>query len=380
MNKRLPVILAAFLFSAAAQSFTTASAEYSFCNKTSYALSAAIGYAEEGRMITRGWWRLRAGQCKVVMTNEITPGRYFVYAEAIPGHRGPLRTWSGETPLCVENESLFTLRDQDVCASDPRRQREFFSVDVEEGTDGSWRTEFAEENNYNVYKAEVAGVQRLLKDVGYEIRRIDGSLGRATQKVLRDYRKDRGLGDSGVYDDALVDQLIVEANERDAKVGFFFCNATQLPVWAALAQVDEEEGYRSAGWWRMEGSECAKVLRGELTANHYYVYGIMDLGDRDVPLAGGTKKLCISNVQFDAAGEVDCEESGYQDALFRRVEIGSEKAWTYQFAPEQFNPDLVQAAPAQPSFEEVAAEEPDGEEPDGEADSGNNATLRRPGE
>ncbi len=318
-----------------------ARAEYSFCNKTSYALSAAIGYVEDSRMITRGWWRLRPGQCKVVMTEAVVPGRYFVYSEAIPGHRGPLRTWSGDTPLCVENESLFTLRDQDVCASDPRRQREFFSVDVDEGNDGSWRTEFSEEVNFNVYKAEVAGVQRLLRDVGYEVARIDGTLGRRTQTILREYRQDRGLGDSGVYDDALIDQLILEANERDAKLGFFFCNATQLPIWAAIAQVDEEEGYRSSGWWRMEGSECAKVLRGELTANHYYVYGIMDLGDRDISLAGGTETFCVSDVQFDAAGAIDCAESGFAEAMFRKVEIGGEKAWTYQFSPEQFNPEIA---------------------------------------
>lgn len=347
MKKHFTILFATLFVATISNAFSSARAEYSFCNKTSYALSAAIGYAEEGRMITRGWWRLRAGQCKVVMTNAIEAGRYFVYAEAIPGHRGPLRTWSGDTSLCVENESLFTLRDQDVCVSDPRRQRNFFPVDVTEGNDGSWRTEFAEENNYNVYKAEVAGVQRLLKDVGYEVSTIDGSLGRNTQNILRAYRKDRGMGNSGVYDDALIDQLILEANERDSKLGFFFCNATQLPVWAAMAQLNQDSEYHSSGWWRMEGSECAKVLRGELTSNHYYVYGIMDLGDRDVPLAGGTKKLCVSNVQFDAAtdGE-ECEDAGYQSALFRKIEIGSEKAWTYQFSPEQFNPDIVNNEPA----------------------------------
>ncbi len=347
MYRRIALSLAAFWVVAVGY----AHAEYSFCNKTSYALSAAIGYADEERLITRGWWRLRPGQCKVVMTEDVLQGRYFVYAEAIPGHKGALRTWSGDTPLCVENESLFTLRDQDVCASDPRRQREFFAVDVEEESEGSWRTEFSEERNYNVYQAEIAGVQRLLNDLGYKIGRIDGSLGRKTQAVLRKYRQDRGLGNSGVYDDALIDQLIVEANEQDAKLGFFFCNATQLPIWAAIAQEEGEEGYHSSGWWRMEGSECAKVLRGELSANHYYVYGVMDLGDRDVPLAGGTQKFCVSSVQFDAAGDIECAESGFEEAMFRKVEIGGEKAWTYQFSPEQFNPDIVAETQPEPAEE-----------------------------
>ncbi|UNE49058.1 DUF1036 domain-containing protein [Aquisalinus flavus] len=318
-----------------------ARAEYSFCNKTSYALSAAIGYVDEGRMFTRGWWRLRAGQCKVVMTEAIEPGRYFVYGEAIPGHRGPLRAWSGDTALCVENESLFTLRDQDVCAGDPRRQRDFFAVDVPADNDGSYRTEFVEESNYNVYKAEVAGVQRLLQDVGYGIKTIDGALGRTTQTVLREYRQDRGMGDSGVYDDALIDQLIAEANERDAKVGFFFCNSTQLPVWAAIAKPASEGSYSSAGWWRLEGSECAKVIRGELTSDHYYVYGMMDIGDEDVPITGGEKPFCVSDVQFEAEDGIDCADNGFVEAAFRKVSIGSEKSATFRFAPEQFNKEIA---------------------------------------
>lgn len=342
MFRRLGILAAAALCSLATIGLGgTAHAEYSFCNKTSYALSAAIGYVDEGRMFTRGWWRLRAGQCKVVMTESILPGRYFVYAEAIPGHRGSLRTWSGDTALCVENESLFTLRDQDVCASDPRRQRDFFAVDVPQDTDGSFRTEFVEEQNYNVYKAEVAGVQRLLQDVGYDIRYIDGALGRSTQAVLREYRQDRGLGDTGVYDDALIDQLIAEANERDAKLGFFFCNSTQLPVWAAIARPADEGSYTSSGWWKLEGSECTKVIRGALTADHYYVYGLMDAGEDDVPLVGGDKEFCVADVQFEAADGTDCESSGYTVAAFRKYSIGSEESATFQFSAEQFNPEIT---------------------------------------
>ena len=137
----------------------TAEAKYSLCNKSSYALSAAIGYVDGDRLATRGWWRLRPGQCKVVLTERTNPGRYFVYAEAIPGHIGPLRTWSGETPLCVENYGFFNLRNQEVCRGDPLSQRSFFDVDVTEAAGGNWQTDFTEASNFTVYSAEVAGVQ-----------------------------------------------------------------------------------------------------------------------------------------------------------------------------------------------------------------------------
>lgn len=339
MTIRLAALAVAVLLSA----LGTARAEYSFCNKSSYAVFAALGYVEEGQLVTRGWWRLRAGECRRVLTEKVRPGRYFVYAEAIPGHKGSLRTWSGKTPLCVQNDSLFTLRDQEVCADDPRRQRDFAAVDVTEEDGDSYTTEFVDENNFTVFSAEVAGVQRLLEDVGMEIGPIDGALGASTKSALRDYRRKKGLGDSGIINDSVIDALIADANGRDAQLGFFFCNATMLPVWAAFAQPtgDDEEGFRSSGWWRLETEECAKVRRGALTDSTYYVYGMMEAEGRSIPLAGGDTEFCVSAVQFDAASDAACVEEGYEPAAFRRVETDGEEAWTFQFTPEQFNPDLV---------------------------------------
>ena len=323
-----------------------ARAEFSFCNKSSYALSAALGYVDDARLVTRGWWRLRGGECKRVLTEKVRPGRYFVYAEAIPGHVGDLKTWSGDTALCVQNDSLFTLRDQDVCTEDPRRQRDFFAVEIEPDTDGTYTAEFVDENNFTVFSAEVAGVQRLLKDVGMDIRSIDGALGQGTKAALRQYRRKKGLGDSGIINDTVIDALIADANGRDAQAGFFFCNGTMLPVWAAFAQnerddVPEGEGYVSAGWWRLDSQECAKVRRGALTENAYYVYGVMEADGRSLPLAGGDTEFCVAAVQFEANSREPCDQAGYEAAAFRRVETDGEAAWTFQFTPEQFNPDLA---------------------------------------
>ncbi len=339
-------ILAVFITAACFAAPGSARAEYSFCNKSSYALSAALGFVDGESLLTRGWWRLRPGECKKVISEEILPGRYYVYAEAIPGHRGELKTWSGETPLCVQNDSLFTLRDQRVCAEDPARQRNFRVADVTEEDGGNYTTDFVDENNFSTYQAQVAGVQRLLSDVGFDIGAIDGQLGTSTKSALRQYRRSRELGQDGVVDDAVLDALINEANEEDAKVGFFFCNETMLPVWAAFAQpTDDQEGYRSSGWWYLESSACAKVRRGALSAEPYYVYGILQAEEQELPLAGGDTPFCISAVQFDARSDVACEESGYDTGIFRRIDTGGEKAWTFVFRPEQFNQDL--AAPAQ---------------------------------
>ncbi|MEM9233728.1 MAG: DUF1036 domain-containing protein [Pseudomonadota bacterium] len=320
----------------------SASAQYDFCNKTSYALSAAVGYVDGESLVTRGWWRLRAGECKRVLSEKVQPGRYFVYAEAIPGHQGELKTWSGRTPLCVQNDSLFTLRDQDECGEDPRRQREFHPVDVTEEDGGTQTTEFTDENNFTVFMAEIAGVQRLLKDIGVYDGRIDGSLGRNTKAALARYSSQKGLGNSSTINDTIIDSLITEANQADARQGFFFCNSTMLPVWAAIAQPKGEENtYISSGWWRLESQECAKVRRGNLAGEDFYVYGLMEAESRSVPLAGGDTDFCVSSVQFEAEADVPCEEAGFDTASFRRVNVGSDKAHTFQFTPELFNPDFA---------------------------------------
>lgn len=325
-----------FLISIFIISATSANAKYSLCNKTSFALSAAVGYIDGDRLATRGWWRLRPGQCKVVLTEQTNPGKYFVYAEAIPGHQGELHTWSGDTALCVENFGFFNLRNQEVCRGDPLRQRKFFDVDVTENAGGNWQTDFAEASNYTVYSAEVAGVQRLLKDTGADIDRIDGSMGRETQRALAAYRKKKGLTESTSIDDELIDALIEDANAIEAKLGFFYCNKTEAPVWSAIAEPAEGESYRSKGWWRLEPGDCAKIIKGKLPHDHYYVYGAIEEGVNERRITNGEKAFCVNAVMFNVSNELSCADQDLDEAQFRKIEIGGAPSATFDFLPEMF--------------------------------------------
>ncbi len=322
-----------FLFAITA---TGASAKYSLCNKSSYALSASIGYVDGDRLATRGWWRLRPGQCKVALTEQTNPGRYFVFAEAIPGHKGPLRTWSGDTPLCVENSGFFNLRNQDVCRDDPMRQRKFFDVEVTEAAAGNWQTDFTEANNFTVYSAEVAGVQRLLTDIGEEVGRVDGALGRSTQRVLANYRKKKSLAEGTGIDDELIDTLIDDANAREAKLGFFYCNKSDDSVWTAIGEPKEDESYVAKGWWMLAPGDCAKIIKGDLEHDHYYVYGVIEDALSERPITGGDKALCVKAVMFNANNSVSCADQDLDEAMFRRVEIGGSSSATFDFLPEMF--------------------------------------------
>lgn len=303
---------------------------------TSYVLSAAIGYVDGDRLATRGWWRLRPGQCKVVLTEQANPGRYFVYAEAISGHKGPLRTWSGETALCVENAGFFNIRNQDVCRDNPLLQRKFYDVEVTEAADGVWQSDFTEANTYNVYSAEVAGVQRLLSDIGKDGVRIDGAMGRTTQRSLNAYRREKGLAEGSGIDDELIDALIEDANAREAKLGLFYCNKTDNAVWSAVAEPQEEELYASRGWWKLEPGDCAKIIKGDLQHDHYYVYGAIEEGVAERALVEGEQPFCINPAMFEATSELSCADQDLDEALFRKVEIGGAASATFDFLPEMF--------------------------------------------
>lgn len=314
----------------------SAQAKYSLCNKASYTLSAAIGYVDGDRLATRGWWRLRPGQCKVVLTEQTNPGRYFVYAETIPGHRGDKRAWSGETALCVEESGFFNLRNQDVCRDDPSRQRAFFDVEVTPAAAGNWQTDFAEAANYTVYSAEVAGVQRLLQDVGKAVPQIDGSLGRDTQRLLAAYRKEKGLTEGSSIDDELIDALIEDANAREAKLGLFYCNRTDTALWTAIASPMGEGAYAAKGWWKLEPGVCAKIIKGQLAADHYYVYGVVEDGRNERRLAGGDRAFCVNAVKFDVENTLTCADQDLDEATFRRFDIGSAASATFDFMPDMF--------------------------------------------
>lgn len=319
-----------------------AHAQYELCNRTSYAMSAALGYVDQGSLITRGWWRLRAGECKRVLSESVKPGRYFVYAEAIQGHRGALRSWSGRTPLCVQNESLFTLRNQNVCTDDPRSQRDFQAIDVGPGTDGSFTTEITEEANFTESVAQVAGVQRLLSDVGLFKGAIDGNFGSTTKQALIKYQQSKGLGGNGAISDVVIDALIDDANAAELREGLILCNSTMFPIWSALAQPRGREGsFTSAGWWRLESQKCTKVRRGTVAKMNFYVYGVMEAESKSLPLAGGDTPFCISKVQFESEGDEACAEAGFEEAAFRRFDAGPDALATFSFTPELFNPDLA---------------------------------------
>jgi len=93
---------------------------FSWCNDTQYSVMAALGVVEMGAIVTRGWYRVAAGQCLRPDLHG-DPHRLYSYAEAVDGNgrtimRGdaPL-AWGGKVTLCTR-DGKFELADHKDCA------------------------------------------------------------------------------------------------------------------------------------------------------------------------------------------------------------------------------------------------------------------------
>jgi uncharacterized membrane protein len=130
-----PDIEPAALFSAlqkAAQSATAGG--LAWCNDTKYAVMAALGSEEKGRLVTRGWHRVPAGGClRPPLSGK--PARLYSFAEAVDDDGRAVRrgdkplAWGGAVILCTR-EIAFEIADHRNCAERGLNATGFVAVET----------------------------------------------------------------------------------------------------------------------------------------------------------------------------------------------------------------------------------------------------------
>jgi uncharacterized membrane protein len=107
---------------------------FSWCNDTKYAVMAAIGTVEGNATITRGWYRVDAGQC---VRPDVRGGasKLYSYGEAVDGSGRVVKTgdnalaWGGNVALCTR-DGKFELSDQKDCATRGLNSAGFAEIDL----------------------------------------------------------------------------------------------------------------------------------------------------------------------------------------------------------------------------------------------------------
>jgi len=303
----------------------TPKTDWDVCNETSYIVRMASAVMREGSMTPKGWNRLRPGQCLPVAAPKNSAR--FIYAESTDVHQGGIREWAGNVPLCVAQDD-FTADAAKSCKLQNLNTRNYLAVDPSEA-----RTTLIEPDNFGL-NAETAGLQRLLRDNGFKITRIDGLPGRRTSRTLKRFKKDAELP-ANISNADLIEALAKTAEEKQDEIGLEVCNNTSSRVWTALATRDDG-AWLSRGWWNIEQGECLRTYTKNLqgTDAHYYALQENIIEDEDGRRQGDDKRLrsvattpaqfCVAESKFSALGREYCSESGYAVANFRPLPTDKE--------------------------------------------------------
>lgn len=299
---------------------TAAGTSWDICNETSFIIRLATAYIRNGKISPKGWDKARPGEC-ITKTVPISSPRY-VFAESDPVHQGGIREWSGSVPLCVSSDD-FSADATKSCQLQNFEIRNYLAIDPTEP-----RTTFIEPDNFGK-NAATAGIQRLLKDSGYKVTRIDGVSGRRTMRTISSFKKDNGL-EKSIESNNLIDALAKAAKAKQQEVGLEICNNSSSRIWTAVATRDDGD-WKSRGWWTIEQDTCLRTLTKPLqgTEAHYYALAENITESEDGRELGPDKRLrsfaatpaqfCVAEAKFSAMGREYCADSGYAVANFRPV-------------------------------------------------------------
>ena len=157
------------------------------CNETDLVLMVSVGYNHtDNQIASQGWWKIYPGFCEIPVDVAMLSGDYFVHAESDPRSTMPIDTftWGSGLVLCVQTQD-FRIPDGNFCNKEDRAvafskvKKNFRNSNVEtiKHSKRRYKHEFA---------TQVAGIQRLLSLLGYDVGVIDGVLGLKTVTILNE--------------------------------------------------------------------------------------------------------------------------------------------------------------------------------------------------
>jgi uncharacterized membrane protein len=123
-QRRLGTVVAGFLVSASAVVILQdpAQAELNLCNKTNSQVFTAVGFQENGRWVSSGWWTLDPEECKTVISGNLKNKYYYVHGQT------PERNlvWGDSYEYCVTQQPFNSI-PKGNCSE---RSERFFQVDT----------------------------------------------------------------------------------------------------------------------------------------------------------------------------------------------------------------------------------------------------------
>lgn len=326
-----PLLCAIFLFLYP----HSAQASLQVCNRTSYILYAAEGWATQTDNITQGWSRIAPGSCATPVQGMLSAPGYFLYARSSQAHNGPARAWGGAIQLCAKdaNFSLKTPTASTVCTGNDTFTVPFAQIDTHHMQ--SWTATLTESTAIRTDdQARAAGIDRLLRDNGFKI-----SSGKDRNDAINRFKTKMKLASKANIAD-LFDALETEAMKASSPAGYSICNDTAGEAWVAL-------GFRAggqslaAGWWKVPAGACAHALTEPLNQDKVYIHAE---GHNKPQLVGGRDTFCVTNITFQITGSADCKKRGLSEAGFTATNTKGRAGYTVHIGNNGLLPAPSQAS------------------------------------
>ncbi len=327
---RCALAAAAALIAAA----SAARADFQLCNRLSYVVETAVGLHDAGALVTRGWFRIDPGQCRVAVEGTVSADRFYVHARALPAYGSSPVPRAGHAELCVSRHNFIVAAAARGCTRPGHYLARFTEVKPAQ-TETGWTANLAEEAEYTDEQARLAALQRLLVMNGYEANPIDGLRGPKTDAALAAFLKDRGLQSSVVAAAGFFDLLLDSAQKPEGS-GFVWCNETRNMVMAAVGSEDRGVVV-TRGWYRIEPGKCTRPdVQGRPRRVFSYAEAV-DVTGKVVsrggkPLAwGGKTLLCTRESTFELTDHKECGVRGLTSAAFAAVDLAAQGVTTVRF-------------------------------------------------
>jgi uncharacterized membrane protein len=294
-----------------------AAAALKVCNRTSYVLYTATGVASRASFASQGWNRVVPGACETIIQGDLGAASYYVYARTSLAHSGPSRAWGGDKLVCVKDVN-FSARDPIPardCASDSYFTLPFAAIDTHRMK--SWTMTLSEAAFITTLEqARVAGLKRLLRDIGYRIASLENGSDNQADRALQNFRHRQNISPKATDADMFV-ALEAAALKVTAPAGYSICNDTAKPVAAAIGE-RTVSNWVSHGWWKIDSGSCAKAITTPLSAANIYLF-VQKIGG--APLVTGDAKFCVADIEFDIEGRSRCKDRGLTETGFAETRV-----------------------------------------------------------
>jgi uncharacterized membrane protein len=314
--------------------FDTAQAKVRLCNETSHVLQVAAAYQQGVASKTEGWISVLPGECQNGLADLPDNAQVFTYAKSDAAHAGEGLVFDGSERFCVgadrpDDRAGFTVEGRRDC-----RRRGYVEADFTPLASSSNRqtVTFTEKSDFGRRRALMAGIQRLLSDLQYDIGAVDGFGGARTRDAAAAYKLRYGI-QNDPKGKALLAKLIKTVRDEASQRGLTLCNKTSHLVWAATGML-RANVFESRGWTRVPGTSCVQVFNQTLDDRYYFYYAeAMDEKGKSIVEAGrrktwgGDQNLCTKPTRFVIRGDENCNQRGFDRHSFVQIDTGTARRW-----------------------------------------------------